>query len=331
MGNIKRVMTVDVEDYFQVAAFNKQISQEEWEKYPLRVIDSTNKILDIFEEKGVKATFFVLGWVAERAPELVKRIASLGHEVASHGYAHQKVFEQTPEEFEADLLKAKHILEEITGQEVIGYRAPSFSIDKRNEWAFDILKRTGHIYSSSTYPIVHDHYGTPEWPVKPFKLESGLIEFPQSTIEVKGKRVPVGGGGYFRLFPQAVNNKLLSQFDESRDNPFIFYFHPWELDPKQPIIPGISLKSKFRHYVNLDKMESKISKLCDKGEWVSMRTAFIDEETKFYEIEAEPVADTVEEEVVASDIDSQPNKPETEETTQAEPVDTSESIKEDKK
>lgn len=271
----KKVMTVDVEDYFQVAAFKDVIEPKDWDDYALRVADNTRKILAIFDENNVKATFFILGWVAERAPELVELIASKGHEIASHGYAHQKVFEQTPEQFRADLVKAKEILERISGQEVVGYRAPSFSIDKRCVWAFDILKETGHLYSSSTYPVVHDHYGTPDWPISAYKTESGLLEVPQSTIDIKGRRIPIGGGGYFRLFPQILNNALLKEFDNQREQPYIFYFHPWEIDPGQPRIDGAPLKSKFRHYVNLSRMENKIRALCGLHEWQTMKDVFL--------------------------------------------------------
>tara|TARA_Y100000310_G_scaffold126785_1_gene125789 strand:- start:2166 stop:2999 length:834 start_codon:yes stop_codon:yes gene_type:complete len=271
----KKIMTVDVEDYYQVAAFKDIITPSQWDEFPSRVAENTNKILDFFEENNVKATFFILGCVAEKEPELVKRIDALGHEVASHGYGHQKVFEQTPEEFKEDLVKAKRILESITGKAVLGYRAPSFSIDKRCEWAFDILKETGHVYSSSTYPVVHDHYGTPDWPIEAYETKSGLLEIPQSTIDFRGKRLPIGGGGYFRLFPQLLNKFLLSQFDKQRTQPYVFYFHPWEIDPEQPRIDKAPLKSKFRHYVNLSRMESKIKDLCKSHEWQTMKETFV--------------------------------------------------------
>jgi len=275
MKNLKiNAMTVDVEDYFQVAAFDSLISPDNWGDYSLRVFANTTKILDIFRKHNVKATFFILGWVAEREPELIRLIAEDGHEIANHGYMHQKAFNQTYEEFLNDITKSKKILEEISGKKVVGYRAPSFSIDKRNEWAFDALLESGHLYSSSTYPVSHDHYGTPEWSTKPFKVGGGLLELPQATIDLCGRRLPVGGGGYFRLFPLMLSEYFLGKFHEQHDHPYIFYFHPWEIDPEQPRVEGASSKSKFRHYVNLSRMEAKIAKLCKNHKWESIETAF---------------------------------------------------------
>jgi polysaccharide deacetylase family protein (PEP-CTERM system associated) len=263
----RKVMTVDVEDYFQVAAFKDVISPKDWGNYDFRAGDRTREILDLFDETGTKATFFVLGWVAQRDPELVKRISSRGHEVASHGFWHQKAFEQSFGEFSDDVVRAKSDLEHLTGKPVIGYRAPSFSIDKRNEHAFDCLRDAGYIYSSSTYPVAHDHYGVPDWPTEPYILDNGLREFPQATIDRFNRRLPVGGGGYFRLFPYALSKSFIHQFEKQHNTPYIFYFHPWEIDPNQPRVTGAGWKSNFRHYVNLQRMQPKIARLCKDFEW----------------------------------------------------------------
>lgn len=262
-----RTMTVDVEDYYQVGAFEKNIKVSDWDKHEFRVGNNTRKILENFKKLNVKATFFVLGWVAERDPELIKLIVEEGHELACHGYYHQKIFNQTPEEFREDLMKSKALLEKISGVKVNGYRAPSFSIDKSNEWAFDIIKDVGFIYSSSTYSVKHDHYGEPSWPSHPHKRPNGLWEIPQSTIVRNGKNVPIGGGGFFRLFPLILSEYFISKFDEQNKYPYIFYFHPWEIDPEQPRIKDASLKSKFRHYVNLGVMEKKVNAISKKSVW----------------------------------------------------------------
>lgn len=274
MNTRKNAMTVDVEDYFQVAAFDGIIKTSDWDSHSLRVSKNTRKILKLFKEHNVKATFFILGWVAEREPLLIKDIAADGHEIANHGYMHQKAFNQTYEEFLEDITKSKKILEDISGQKVIGYRAPSFSIDKRNEWAFDAIRESGHLYSSSTYPVAHDHYGTPEWSTEPFVLDNNLMEIPQATIDLLGRRLPVGGGGYFRLFPLMLSEFFMRKFKEQHDQPYVFYFHPWEIDPEQPKVEGAALKSKFRHYVNLSRMEKKIAHLCKNHEWTSIHEAF---------------------------------------------------------
>lgn len=271
---MKNAMTVDVEDYFQVAAFENQVKVDDWGKFNLRSGDNTRKLLEMFSKHNVTSTFFMLGCVAERDPQLVKDIVAGGHELASHGYWHQKAFRQTPDAFFNDVDASKKLLEDLAGVEVKGYRAPSFSIDKRNEWAFDMLKKAGYTYSSSTYAVAHDHYGTPDWPTKPYMLDNGLWELPQATIEKFGKRLPVGGGGYFRLFPLQLSQWFISQFHEQHDHPYIFYFHPWEIDPEQPKIDGASAKSRFRHYVNLGKMEKKIESLCRSREWGSIAETF---------------------------------------------------------
>lgn len=267
-------MSVDVEEYFQVGAFEHVISPNQWDSIESRVVASTTRILDIFEKNEVTSTFFILGWVAKRHPELVKKIAELGHEVASHGFYHQRVTDLQEKDFLNDLSSTKKLLEDISGRQVIGYRAPSFSICEQNAWAFDVLKNTGHIYSSSTYPIVHDHYGTPSWPNVPYQLENGLIEIPQSTLMVGQRTVPIGGGGYFRLLPYHLSKYLINKYHTQKDVPYVFYFHPWEIDAEQPRVGNAPLKSKFRHYVNLHRMEKKIASLSADFDWTSIEKAF---------------------------------------------------------
>jgi peptidoglycan-N-acetylglucosamine deacetylase len=269
-------MTIDIEEHFQVAAFDSLITPNEWDAMESRVVQSTMAALDVFERTSTQATFFILGWVAKRHPELVKRIVSMGHEVASHGFYHQKASGQTPEAFLADVRDAKALLEDLTGQAVHGYRAPSFSINQQNAWAFEALKEAGHRYSSSTYPVKHDHYGSFGWPTSPFAPIDGLWELPQATVDMFGRRLPVGGGGYFRLFPYALSKALVNRFEQAHDHPYIFYFHPWEIDPEQPRIDGAGMKSKFRHYVNLGRMQGKVQALCGDFNFTSIERAYAD-------------------------------------------------------
>lgn len=271
----KFAMTVDVEEYFQVAAFDGVIDHQQWGTMKGRVAESTMKVLDIFSQNDVKATFFVLGIVARKHPELIKEIITRGHELASHGTNHQKADTQDYDVFYKDVKDAKSLLEDIGGREVIGYRAPSFSINNSNKWAFDALLEAGYIYSSSTYPVKHDHYGVPDWPRVPYQLENGLIELPQSTVDMFGRMLPVGGGGYFRLAPYQLSRYFIKKFSSINESSYIFYFHPWEIDPGQPIVKGASLKSQFRHRVNLSRMERKIIQLSKDFEWTTMRDAFI--------------------------------------------------------
>lgn len=267
-------MSVDVEEHFQVGAFEKCVMREDWVNHESRVVESTNRILNLFEEKGVKSTFFTLGYVAKNHPDLIKRIVAGGHELASHGFFHQRVTDLSREQFLEDVTSTKSLLEDISGKEILGYRAPSFSICEKNEWAFEVLKETGHRYSSSTYPVVHDHYGTPDWPDEPYEPVPGLIELPQATIQLKGRKLPVGGGGYFRLIPYGLSKMAIKQFHKEHDTPYIFYFHPWEIDTGQPKINGAPLKSRLRHYVNLNRMEGKIARLSGDFNWVSIAEAF---------------------------------------------------------
>lgn len=272
--NKLNAMTVDVEDYFHVAAFEKQIQPSDWDSLVHRVDRNTRLLLDLFDANNAKSTFFFLGWVAERYPDLVKEVKRRGHEVASHGYAHTKVHQQTPAEFKADASKAKDMLEQLTGSAVVGYRAPSFSINKQSEWAFEILNEIGHQYSSSTYPVKHDLYGVPDWPQQPYMRKEGLLEIPMPILERFGKQLPIAGGGYFRLMPYWLSSRLISSFLAEDRMPYMFYFHPWEIDPDQPRVANAPLKSKFRHYVNLNRMEDKLTRLLTQFNWASLEQVY---------------------------------------------------------
>lgn len=270
-------MTVDVEDYFQVSAFEKYIKREDWDNIPCRVENNTNRILDIFSEAGVKATFFMLGWVAERYPQLVKRIVNEGHELASHGLGHVRVTQQNPDEFREDVTKTKSLLEDISGQVIKGYRAASYSINKNNLWALDILADTGHVYSSSIYPIVHDLYGIPDAPRFRYypREHKRIVELPVTTVELFGRKFPCGGGGYFRLYPYALSKRAIQRVNNKDKQSSMFYFHPWEIDPEQPRQHGIDLKTKTRHYMNLDKMEGRLKRLLRDFSWGRMDEVFL--------------------------------------------------------
>ena len=260
---IKNALTVDVEDYFQVSAFANSIDQKEWDDHPLRVENNTHRLLDLFDECQLKATFFILGWVAERKKELVLEIARRGHEVACHGYSHQLVYNQTPDVFQEETVRAKNILEDIIQQQVRGYRAASYSITEKSQWALDILAESGFVYDSSIFPVRHDRYGMPDTPEHPYRLKTpaghSIIEFPLSTAKIINYRLPVAGGGYFRLYPYWLSRMGLRQINRQQ-KPFIFYLHPWEIDPDQPKIAA-SWFSRFRHYNNLDKCESRLRNL----------------------------------------------------------------------
>jgi len=276
MGEMSsKAMTVDVEDYFHVAAFEKKISISDWgNKYPLRVEKNTHKILDLFSEHNTKATFFVLGWVAEACPELIKEIIKQGHELASHGYAHQRANRQTPDVFRQDVYRSKAFLEDTTGKEIRGYRAPSFSIDPSNEWVFEILVELGFIYSSSTYPVKHDLYGAPEWPRHKYQRSEGIIEIPIPTNTTAGYNLPIGGGGFFRLYPYQLSKALINKFTKQTGQPYSFYFHPWEIDQEQPRILGASAKSNFRHYLNIHRMENRLHSLLRDFTWDTMSNVY---------------------------------------------------------
>lgn len=271
----KNALTVDVEEYFQVAAFEQTIQRDRWDATESRVEFSTARVLDLFAAHGRTATFFVLGWIAERHPALVRRIVADGHELASHGYDHTRVHQFTPAQFRADVIRTKSILEGITGVAVRGYRAPSYSINSRNLWALDVLAETGHAYSSSIYPIRHDLYGMPEAPRFPFRIRPGaILEIPVTTVKFGRKNYPCGGGGYFRLLPYGAFRRMLRKVNEQDRQPGLFYFHPWEVDPGQPRVKDAPLKSRFRHYLNLDSMHSRLERLLADFEWGRMDEVF---------------------------------------------------------
>ncbi len=275
---IRNALTVDVEDYFHVSAFAKSIDQNDWGKRPLRVENNTRRLLDLFDEYEVKATFFVLGWVAERTRDLVKGIADRGHEVACHGFSHQLVYNQGPEVFREETLSSKHLLEDIIQTPVRGYRAASYSITNRSRWALDILAEAGFEYDSSIFPVRHDRYGIPDAPEFPHRLETpnghSLVEFPLSTAKLFNYRLPMAGGGYFRLYPYAITRAGLSQINR-RQQPFIFYLHPWEIDPDQPRISA-SWFSRFRHYNNLARCEDRLKRLLKDFEFTTSHQVLVD-------------------------------------------------------
>ncbi len=270
-------MTVDVEDYFQVSAFERYISRDEWDKLPGRVERNTDRILELFAERGVSATFFTLGWVAERYPELIRRIVDAKHELACHGYSHVRVTQQTPKAFHSDATRAKDLLENIGGVEVKGYRAASYSIGASNLWALDVLEDIGFLYSSSIYPVRHDLYGMPEAPRFAFRpcKPDGLLEIPVSTWQLADTKLPCGGGGYFRLLPYTFSKWALMRVNQRDRQPCVFYFHPWEIDPDQPRQSGISVKTRFRHYLNLSRMKDRLSRLLQDFHWGTMESIFL--------------------------------------------------------
>lgn len=268
-------MTIDVEDYFHVAAFKNVISPRDWDQWSPRVEQNTRRLLELFDRRGINATFFVLGWVAERFPGLVREIAGKGHEIASHGYSHQLVFNQTPDVFRSETAKSKQVLEDITGTAVTGYRAASYSITPASLWALDILAELGFTWDSSIFPIHHDTYGMVGSPDEPYQLitPSGatLTEFPLTTAKVMGMAVPAAGGGYFRQYPYALSKWLLSKASEGGEKPTIFYLHPWEVDPEQPRVPDAGWKSNFRHYTNLSRCLPRLEQLCSDFSFTTVR------------------------------------------------------------
>jgi polysaccharide deacetylase family protein (PEP-CTERM system associated) len=274
---IRNAMTCDVEDYFQVSAFAPHIDRASWPARECRVEANIERILALMADGNVKATFFTLGWIAERYPDMVKRIAAAGHEIASHGYGHLRASDQDLTEFTQDITSSKHLLEDLTGQQVRGYRAPSFSIGTANLWALDALQDAGYQYSSSIYPVAHDHYGMPDAPRFAFypKGSDGLLEIPITTVKLGQRNLPAGGGGYFRLFPYALSRYLMRKVNQDDQESAIFYFHPWELDPGQPRPDGVDLKSRFRHYVNLGRTEERIKALTRDFAWDRMDRIFL--------------------------------------------------------
>ena len=264
-------LSVDVEDWFQVGAFDHTIAREDWDGLELRVGDNVARILDLFDEAGVKATFFTLGWIAERNRAAMRAIVDRGHELASHGYDHARVFTLSRTELAEDLAKSRAILEDAAGQAITGYRAPSFSIDARNRWAHEVLAEHGYAYSSSVAPIVHDHYGWRDAPRFAFDPVPGseLVEIPVTTAILRGKRLAAGGGGFFRVLPYGFSRWAIRQVN-AEGRPAVFYFHPWEVDPGQPRVAGAPLRSRLRHYTNLSRMAGKLSDLLGDFAWGRM-------------------------------------------------------------
>ena len=262
-------LSVDVEDWFQVGAFETVIAREDWDRLPHRVERNSDAVLALFDEAGVKATFFTLGWIAERYPALIRRIADAGHEVASHGWDHKRVFTLGPATFRADLERARIAIENACGQSPIGYRAPSFSIDKRTPWAHRVLAEEGYAYSSSVAPIRHDHYGWPDAPRFAHRplADANLIELPVTTVEVAGRRLAAGGGGFFRLLPYQFSHWAIGRVNEDERRPAVFYFHPWDIDPDQPRVRNAPVRSRLRHYTRLSAMQGKLLKLLKAYPW----------------------------------------------------------------
>jgi polysaccharide deacetylase family protein (PEP-CTERM system associated) len=278
---IRNALTIDVEDYFHVSAFASHVAREDWDRLPCRVERNVDAILAMLAEHGTRATYFMLGWVAERYPALVRRIVKQGHELASHGYAHRRATEQNREEFREDVTRAKRLLEDIAGVAVQGYRAPSFSIGQVNLWALECLSEAGYRYSSSIYPVRHDHYGMPDAPRFAFHPEAGrgLLELPVTTVRYFNQNLPAGGGGYFRLLPYWVSRAWLRRVNAVDGKPCIFYFHPWEIDPQQPRFREASPLAKFRHYLNLERTEARLRRLLADFAWGPIAHVFLEQPT----------------------------------------------------
>lgn len=273
---VRNAMTVDVEDFFQVQAFASRIDRASWDGTPRRVEDNTDRILSLFSAVGISATFFTLGWVAQRHAGLVRRIVEQGHELASHGFAHVPVHEQSREQFRQDVRDTKRLLEDVGGISVKGYRAASFSIGAKTLWAFDILASEGYEYSSSIYPIVHDLYGMPTAPRFAHRRDgAGIMEIPMTTLSLFGRNFPCSGGGYFRLLPYRLSRWAMRRVNLRERQPCVFYFHPWEVDPGQPRVAGVPLKSRVRHYLNLQRMEGRLQRLLKDFAWGRMDDVFL--------------------------------------------------------
>lgn len=269
-------MTCDVEDYFQVSAFDGIIPTSRWNDVECRIPRNVDKTLQLFADNGAKATFFTLGWVAQNYPDVVRRIVSEGHELASHGMSHRRVWTQTADEFREDAGAARKLLEDTGGVAVVGYRAASWSIDGRTPWAHQMLSEVGYHYSSSVYPVSHDHYGAPGAPRSPHRIShTDILEIPPSTARFLGRNIPVSGGGYFRLFPLSLSQYFIRDHQKSESYPYTFYFHPWELDPDQPRVKNASAKARFRHYLNLGKFEKRLSELLRSHQWGRMDEIYL--------------------------------------------------------
>jgi polysaccharide deacetylase family protein (PEP-CTERM system associated) len=273
--SIANAMTVDVEEHFQVTAFAKTIDRRAWNDLPSRVVDNTIRLLDLFDEVGVKATFFMLGWVAQRHPELMRRIAENGHELASHGHSHKLIYEQSPQEFREELKISKALIEDACGIEVQGYRAASFSIRATNLWALDAIAECGFSYDSSVFPVMHDLYGMPGAPRGVYRVELAnglsLVEVPPTTLAFGRSILPVAGGGYLRIFPRWFTNWAIARLNRQEQRSAIIYVHPWEVDPEQPRVKGAPWRSKARHYTNLRTTLPKLRFLLQTYDFGTMR------------------------------------------------------------
>jgi len=284
-SRVVNAMTVDVEDYFQVSAFEKCIPRAEWHTWPQRVEGNTERILEIFERNNVKGTFFVLGWVAEHFPSLIRRIAESGHELASHGYGHERLTNITRKQFREGIERTKKQLEDLSGKGVSGYRAPSYSIGPDTLWAHEELQQAGYRYSSSIVPVRHDIYGMPRAPRFAFFAgRTGLLEIPITTITLFGRNWPCGGGGYFRLIPFPLFNWGLRHVNQHEMRPGVFYFHPWEIDPQQPRVPGVTFRNRVRHYLNLSRMPGKLELLLKNFRFDRMDKVFLAQANASYPI-----------------------------------------------
>jgi polysaccharide deacetylase family protein (PEP-CTERM system associated) len=273
---VVNAMTVDVEDYFQVSAFEPHVDKTHWQTLPGRVEANTERILALFDAYQVCGTFFTLGWVAERYPGLVRKIVDNGHELASHGWEHTRVSAQTPQEFRADVSRTRKLLEDISGQPVKGYRAASYSLGSTEAWAWDELAEAGYRYSSSIVPIRHDHYGIPGAPRFAFQAAAGrLLEVPITTVSLAGRNLNCGGGGWFRLFPYAFSRWALNKVNAAEGQAGVFYFHPWEIDPEQPRLEGLGAKTRFRHYLNLHHTYGRVERLLADFRWGRMDDIFL--------------------------------------------------------
>jgi polysaccharide deacetylase family protein (PEP-CTERM system associated) len=272
----RNAFTIDVEDYYQVHAFAGAVKREDWETLPSRVAGNTGAFLDLLAEHDAKATFFTLGWVAERHPDLIRRIVAEGHELASHGWDHTHVHRQTRAEFKADIRRTKQLLDELAGAPITGYRAASFSITGDTPWAHEVLAEEGHRYSSSIYPIQHDHYGMVEAPRFPYRPRGadGVVEVPITTVRLFGRNWPCGGGGYFRLLPYGLSRWLMRRVNGEDRRPCIYYCHPWEIDSGQPRIENVGRKARFRHYVNIERMPARLGQMLEEFAWDRMDRVF---------------------------------------------------------
>ena len=272
---IVNAFTVDVEDYFQVSAFERHIPRDTWDRQAQRVEASTDRLLATLARHRVVGTFFTLGWVAERYPQLINRIVAAGHELASHGYDHVRVTEMTPAMFKADISKTKQILEDLAGVAVVGYRAPTFSFTRDNEWAYPLLAEAGYRYSSSVAPLRHDLYGIPDAPRHVYRAANGITEVPLSTIRMRGANYPCGGGGFFRLYPYAVTKWCVQRVNLREQQACVFYMHPWEFDPEQPRQKALSFRTRFRHYLNLGRVQGRLERLLADFSWDRMDQIFL--------------------------------------------------------